>query len=147
MKTKIFLSILCFILLVSLIGMVVADSAWPQGVGDLIWVKFAGDPMQQHGRQVWSYCVYTDGNQYDLVYTVPSQKRLIITEITTEYICHLYLSKTSDGSEKKLVYNSQQSIHLGYHSGITFEADESIYLRTPGVNGHVTLSGYFVDMP
>jgi len=147
MKTKLFLGALCCILLVSLIGFAIAgNTAWPEGLSDLIWVKFAGDPMQQHGRQVASWCVYASPGTSILVTTIPSNKKFIVTDVIMYDSVKAYLSTDLDTTDVKfrMPYNGT---YIGIRSGVVFGPGESIYLKITAASSHVTISGYYVDLP
>jgi len=148
MKTKIFLGLLCCILLVSLIGMTQAQSTgagtWLDEVTRWIMVRFAEDPWGEHGKQIVSYSDTTHPSEYVLVDTVPANKRLIITDIMMVDPTETHLAISSGGDGTQVV---PPQLHIGLHSGLVFNQDESIWVYTPGTSTYVTVTGYFVDLP
>lgn len=162
MKAKIFMGIIIGCLTVALVGLLVSQrvqaqetaghGGLPEGVLDLMWVKFAEDHMRQHGKQIKSWCVeLTPTGQWFFIDTVPSGKRFIITDITSIYSSGIWLAVDETGaasSRKAMMYIQEGDDNsFSYQSGIEFDANESIYAYSHNLSTWVTISGYYVDLP
>jgi len=153
MKAKIFMGIIIGCLTISLVGLLVSQKVqaqssagpgyWAEGLGELMWVKFAEDHMRQHGKQIQSYCI-TGSTSWVLVDTVPSNRRFVITDSIAYEMVDVFYSVDS-GSVEKARISGVQNPH-SFLSGIVFEPDESIFIKCNGAS-KVTISGYWVDLP
>lgn len=156
MKAKIVMGIIIGCMSVALVGLLMSQRVqaqetdgpgyWPEGLGDLMWVKLAEDHMKQHGKQIKSWNVQAVADQWFLIETVPMNKIFVVTDVITNGDRNIDLVIDSSSSERKVAWKST-SFHLALNSGIVFNSNESIYVRSQDSTTRVTISGYYVDLP
>jgi len=158
MKAKFIMGIVIGCLSVALVGLLVSQRVqaqsspgpgyWPEGLGDLMWVKFAEDYMQKHGREIKSYNANASPEVVTFLDTVPANKRYIVTDIMSSTSSgNVVISLSADVSElDRRAATPGDWPSIGLQSGIVFQQNESIYFKA-NASTIVTISGYYVDMP
>jgi len=159
MKAKVCLGLSVCCLMFTIGGLVMNQSD-AQIVEKLPWpptsVVFEEDPYREHGLQVWSFRSSIAGSPYTDIFTVPPNKRFIVTDVFlgfhgagTEEQIRIYIAANSTGSDSRAVFDLASTTNFCVHlnSGLVFDEDETFYACTSLNDSYsITISGYYVDL-
>ncbi len=150
MKLKIAFGLTLCCLLVSL-GMIISNTSTAQSRSPMIsgWpfsVNFVEDPIRMHGLQIVSFSAGLS-TAWDNMHTVPSNKRFILTDISTDenVSVHIKLSPTPSYQAELRGKFTDSITHVSYRSGMVFGPNELIQGHA-GKTCRVLVSGYYVDL-